>query len=152
MSPSRGGAQRSAGHDEPNIFSDSMRWTFKTFAPRVLSHLRGRAVPAPVLGFALTLGILCGIAEGASSSPATDSAVREKLAKAILSEGSEQQELLSELADSGSKVVREILTAWTRDGIYLWPEPGGDKIPVVLEEQQDGEGKTHARRIADGQL
>ena len=111
-----------------------MRWTFK------------------ILACLATLWFLCGMAHGAASPEAADSAVREKLAKAILSEGPEQQELLSELADSGSKLVREILTAWTRDGVYLWPAPGEVKIPVVLEEQSNAEGKSRAHRIADGQV
>jgi urea transport system permease protein len=111
-----------------------MQWTFK-----IVAGLAG-------------VWFFCALAQGAPATDPGESAVREKLAKAIVSEGAEQQELLSDLADSGSKLVGEVLTAWTRDGIYIWPSPEGAKIPVMLEEQQDAEGKARAHRIEDGQV
>src|SRR5258706_1630047 len=80
-----------------------------------------------------------------------DSAVRQKLSQAILSSGAGQQQLLNELGDTGSKLVSEVLLAWTRDGVYFYSPPDGSKIPVMLEEQQDGDGKTRAIRLVDGQ-
>ena len=66
-------------------------------------------------------------------TPIPDSAVRQKLVQAILSEGQTQQKLLNELAESGAKVVHDVLSAWTRDGVYLYdgarwrqnPDPAG---------------------------
>ncbi len=80
-----------------------------------------------------------------------DAAVRQKLAGVILSEGPEQQKLLTELADSGSKIARDVLVAWTRDGVYVYEAPDKSKTPILLEEQQDTSGKSRGIRIADGQ-
>jgi urea transport system permease protein len=79
-----------------------------------------------------------------------DTAIRRQMAQAILSEGPEQQKLLGDLADSGSKLVREVLGAWSRDGVFLYEAPDSSKIPVLLEEAQDANGKARAIRILDG--
>jgi urea transport system permease protein len=76
--------------------------------------------------------------------------VRQKLARAILSEAEEQQKLLSDLADSGSKTSAEVLNAWSHDGVYLYVAPDGSKVPVLLEETEDARGKRRALRIDDG--
>jgi len=76
---------------------------------------------------------------------------RQKLAQAILSEGAERQKVIGELSDSGSRVVRDVLLAWTRDGVYLY-DANGSKIPVTLEDQQDADGKARAVRVDDGQF
>jgi urea transport system permease protein len=81
-----------------------------------------------------------------------DSVVRQKLAQTILSEGQAQQKLLNELAESGAKVVHDVLTAWTRDGVYLYDGPDGSKIPILLDDQLDADGKARAIRIIDGQF
>jgi urea transport system permease protein len=80
-----------------------------------------------------------------------DSTQRQKLALTILSEAQDQQRLLSELADGGAPIVRDVLLAWTRDGVYLYEGPDGKKTPVTLEEQQDTDGKARAIRIDTGQ-
>ncbi len=49
----------------------------------------------------------------AASGAADDAGVRKQLAQAVLSEGPEQQKLLGELADSASKIVRDVLSAWS---------------------------------------
>ena len=81
-----------------------------------------------------------------------DAAVRQKLARAILSEGGEQQKLLGELADTGKKLLREPLIAWTRDGVFLYETTNAAKVPVILEDQLDADGKARAIRIDDGQF
>ncbi|MGH7973413.1 MAG: hypothetical protein ACREIC_32250 [Limisphaerales bacterium] len=94
----------------------------------------------------------CALAvQGSSKEPSTESSVRHELAQAILSQGQQQQTLLTELADSGSKVASDVLNAWTRDGVYLYSAPDGAKIPVLLEEAQDAEGKSRALRVDTGQ-
>lgn len=80
-----------------------------------------------------------------------ETAARQLLVKTLLSEGAEQQTNLTELADTGSKLVHDVLTAWTRDSVYLI-ETNDAKIPVLLEEQTDADGKARAVRIADGQF
>ena len=101
------------------------------------------------LQFWLIAGLsLAGLA---ADAPPADRAVRQKLAQAILSQDpAERQKLLDELADSGMSVVREVLVAWTRDGVYLYDAPDGAKTPVIVEEQQDTEGTARAVRVDTG--
>ncbi len=80
-----------------------------------------------------------------------DAAVRPLLVKTLLSEGAEQQTNLTQLAESGSKLVHDVLTAWTREGVYIL-ETNDAKIPILLEEQTDADGKARAIRIGDGQF
>jgi len=94
----------------------------------------------------------CLATSAAPAAGGDDSAIRQKLAQAIVSEGDAQQKTLGELAESGSKLISPVLTAWTRDGVYLWESPEGTKVPVMLEEQQEADGKARAIRIADGQI
>jgi urea transport system permease protein len=87
----------------------------------------------------------------APSSDSGESDLRRKFVQAVLTSGAPQQQLLGELADSGSKLVRDLLTAWTRGEIYLYQAPAGQaKIPVLLEDQQDADGKARAIRIDSG--
>ena len=86
----------------------------------------------------------------AATEPAADSAVRRQLVKTLLSEGEEQQTNLTQLADTGSKIVRDVLIAWTREGIYIYEAPDKTRIPIELEEQTDADGKARAISIADG--
>ena len=88
----------------------------------------------------------------AQADPTSDSTIREELVQAILSDGQAQQKLLNELAESGAKVVHDVLTAWTRQGVYLYEGPDGSKVPILLDDQLDGEGKARAIRIIDGQF
>jgi len=86
----------------------------------------------------------------AATEPASDSAVRQQIVKTLLSEGEEQQTNLTQLADTGSRVVHDVLTAWTREGVYLYDGPNSTKIPILLEDQTDADGKARAISIADG--
>lgn len=86
------------------------------------------------------------------AAPAEDEpAVRTQLARALLAPSGEQQKLVGDLGDTGSKLVREVLIAWTRDNVFLF-ETNGTKIPVLLEDQTDAEGKARAIGIADGKF
>jgi urea transport system permease protein len=106
-------------------------------------------VPGRFLPLLFAVMTFCSFANAATES--NDSVVRQLLAKTLLSEDAEQQTNLSQLADTGSKLVREVLTAWTRDGVYIL-ETNDAKIPVLLEDQTDADGKSRAIRIADGQF
>src|ERR1700728_1960563 len=99
----------------------------------------------------LSGGIIFGCFS-ACADPIPDSVVREKLVQTILSEGQVQQKLLNDLAESGAKVVHDVLTAWVRDGVYLYDGPDGSKVPIVLDDQLDGDGKARGIRIIDGQF
>ncbi|MGA2656413.1 MAG: urea ABC transporter permease subunit UrtB [Verrucomicrobiota bacterium] len=92
------------------------------------------------------------LAAAAPASPSAEEGVRHALTQAILDDSPERARLLDEIARSGSKVAHEVLTAWTRDSVYLYDEPGGAKLPLLLEEQQDGEGKSRAIRIDNGRF
>jgi urea transport system permease protein len=81
-----------------------------------------------------------------------DGAVRQTLVHAVLASGPEQQRLLEQLSASGSRLARETMTAWTRDEILIYVGPSGPKVPVILEEQQDAQGKARARRLDDGSV
>ena len=72
--------------------------------------------------------------------------------QAILSTGPEQQKLLDDLADTGSKLAGDVLNAWTMEEVYLYVAPDGSTIPVMLESQQDAAGRARAIRIDDGQF
>ena len=88
--------------------------------------------------------------------PGTDTAgtniVRQELVQVILSTGPEQQKLLNELADTGSKLASDVLNDWTMEEVYLYVAPDGSTIPVILESQQDAAGRSRAIRIDNGQF
>jgi len=95
-------------------------------------------------------GWLAGALAAAPAPAAADLAVRKTLIRAILSEGQERQKYISALADSESKLARDVLVAWTQDEILLYPAPDGTMVPVLLEDQQDADGRARAIRVEDG--
>jgi urea transport system permease protein len=100
----------------------------------------------------MLLPVLSVRAAPAAAASSAESTVRQLLVKTLLSEGAEQQTNLNELADTGSKLVRDVLTAWTRDGVFLYEAPDSTKVPVLLEDQTDANGKARAIRIDNGQI
>jgi urea transport system permease protein len=98
--------------------------------------------------------LLCRSVAGApaSESAANEAAVRRLLTQTILSSGPGQQKRLDELAETGSKVVHDVLTAWTRGEIYLPASPDGSKIPALLDDQLDADGRSRAIRIDSGRF
>jgi urea transport system permease protein len=81
-----------------------------------------------------------------------DAAIREKLCRTILAGGTEQQQLLGDISETGSKLVHDVLIAWTRDGVYLYDTGSGSKLPILLEDQTDADGKARAIRIDTGKF
>jgi urea transport system permease protein len=102
------------------------------------------------LRFLLTLAAAGLVAARLAAAPADDGAVRGLLVRTVLSEGPEQQRLLGDLAASGSRLARDTLASWTHDEILLYLPPGGGKVPVILEDQQDAQGRARAVRIDTG--
>ena len=102
------------------------------------------------------LGVLLCLKVDAAPAPSSGvegtNVVRQELAQAILSNGAEQQELLDKLADTGSTLASDVLNAWTMQEVYLYVAPDGSSVPVMLESQQDAEGRSRAIRIDDGQF
>jgi urea transport system permease protein len=99
---------------------------------------------------ALLLVSTTSVYSGADMSE--DAAIRQKLAQAITAAPVDQTKLVGELGESGSKLVRDVLSAWTRDGVFLYDATDGSKMPVLVEDQQDTQGKARAIRIVDGQF
>jgi urea transport system permease protein len=99
----------------------------------------------------LLLGWLCLSAEGAPDPVATpDTAVRQQLMQTILGNGAGQQKSLDGLGETGSKLAGDVLSAWTRGGVYLYSAPDGSQVPVLMEDSQDAAGKARAIKISDG--
>jgi len=94
-----------------------------------------------------SLGCFCAALAAAQD----ESALRQKLAQTLLSEGPEQQRLLGQLTDSPSKLTGEVLNAWLRDGVYFYAAPDNSKVPVLLEDSEDAKGNARAIRIDNGQ-
>jgi urea transport system permease protein len=78
------------------------------------------------------------------------SADRQLLCKAIVADGDDQLKLVASLADTNSDLVRKVLIAWPNDEVFLIDSGNGTKIPVMLEDAQDADGKQKAVRIDTG--
>jgi len=98
--------------------------------------------------------LACSLAKAAAPVVADDdSASRQKLVQALLGTGDDQQKILNDLALNPSKIVHDTLLSWTRDEIYIYETPNaGPKVPVLLEEQQNADGKVHAFRVDTGKV
>ena len=96
----------------------------------------------------LAMGIALAIPFRASADDTA--ATRQLLCKAITSQGADQLKLVASLADTNSDLVRKVLVAWPQDGVFLIDPGNGAKIPVMLEDAQDADGKQKAVRIDTG--
>jgi urea transport system permease protein len=116
------------------FFFDAMKFLLKTFV-------------------SLSVMLVCLKMAAAPDTNAVDeSSIRQQLAQTILSSGEDQRKLINNLGDTGSKLVSDTLQAWKRGGIYLYVATDGSKVPVLLEEQQDTDGKARAICLIDGQF
>ena len=78
---------------------------------------------------------------------------RQVVARAIATEDSAQQAaLITGLAEQDPADVAALITLWKEGGIFLYEDPDGKKIPVVLEGEKDAEEKQAARRFETGEL
>ncbi len=100
----------------------------------------------------LSLCLQLEAAPVAGSDVASTNAVRAELVQAILSKGPERQKVLDKLADTGSKLASDVLSAWTMQEVFLYPATNGVTVPVMLESQQDAQGRARAIRIDNGQF
>src|SRR5260221_4923832 len=103
------------------------------------------------LAFKLLIWASLGCFCPALGAVPNESTVRQTLAQILLGEGVEQQKLLGQLTDSGSKFATEVLNAWLRDGVYFYAAPDNSKVPVLLEDSEDAKGNVRAIRIDNGQ-
>jgi len=109
-----------------------------------------RSVLVPVR--LLLLLTLAAAVSAAPARPGPDAALRAELVQVIRSHGAAQQQLLGDLAETGSPLVRDVLTAWTRGEVYLPADARGRKVPALLEEQQDAAGRARAIRLDNGRF
>jgi urea transport system permease protein len=87
----------------------------------------------------------------AETSP--QGSVRVSIAKAVTSSAADQDSILTQLVSAGgvSKAERDLLNSWTNGEIYLYDDPSGKSVPIVLE-QPDTSDKTRAFRVDTGEL
>jgi urea transport system permease protein len=78
-------------------------------------------------------------------------AVRARLVEAVLAdEAGKQTEIVKGLAESNEPMAQQILTAWRGGSLYIF-ETNDVRTPVVLDAQQDSEGRSLAIKISDGE-
>jgi len=81
-----------------------------------------------------------------------DAAVRQSIARAVTGSAAEQDSVLQQIAASEvvTKTEHDLLASWNNGEIYLYDDPSGKSIPIVLE-QTDAD-KTRAFRVDTGEL
>ncbi|MBV8213009.1 MAG: urea ABC transporter permease subunit UrtB [Verrucomicrobia bacterium] len=81
-----------------------------------------------------------------------DAAVRQSIARAVTGSAAEQDSVLQQIAASEvvTKTEHDLLASWNNGEIYLYDDPSGKSIPIVLE-QSDAD-KTRAFRVDTGEL
>lgn len=85
-------------------------------------------------------------------SSADTSAEREALVRAVLaSDVSAQVELLRPLMRATDDLVIRALNAWRSGELYLHGSPGELPIPILLDTQQDADGRVRGIQIVDGE-
>ena len=82
-----------------------------------------------------------------------EASIRQSIARAVTSAPGDQDLILNQIAGSGmvSKAERDLLTSWNNGEIYLYDDPSGKTVPIVLE-QPDTTDKTRAFRLDSGEL
>jgi urea transport system permease protein len=89
-------------------------------------HIQARAV------LVLFLGLSSLSATRAADAP--ELAARQGLAAAIVAEESAQPDLVARLASTPDPVLKDLLEAWQRGGIYIFTAPDGAKTAFALKE------------------
>jgi urea transport system permease protein len=87
----------------------------------------------------------------AETNPAAS--IRQSIARAVTSSASDQGSILDQIAGSGavSKEEHDLLTSWNNGEIYLYDDPAGTTVPIILE-QPDTSDKSRAFRVDTGEL
>ena len=106
----------------------------------------------------LALLLLAALALGSSEClraagpEPTEAELRKRIVEVILSDSDGREADIRSLASTGSRLIRDILLAWPKDRILLFEPSGGVKIPALIEEETDSDGKCRAFRIDTGAL
>lgn len=94
--------------------------------------------------------LLVLLAAAPAAFGAESSGVRAKLVEALLSdESSRQMEIVKSFAETNEPIVQQVLTAWRGGSVYLY-ETNETRIPILLDAQQDSEGRAQALQVSDG--
>jgi urea transport system permease protein len=98
-------------------------------------------------------GALCiGAALSVSGAFAQESAVREKIAAAIIiPDAGEQVEAILSLKKTPSPEIVGWLEKWKEGAIFIYEAPDGALIPVLMGEKINGSAKTSILRLSDDQ-
>jgi urea transport system permease protein len=82
-----------------------------------------------------------------------DSSFRQSIARAVTGAAADQDLFLNQTAaaEGISKAEHDLLTSWSNGEIYLYNDPGGQVVPIILE-QPDTTDKTRAFRVDTGGL
>jgi urea transport system permease protein len=79
---------------------------------------------------------------------------RQTIVKAIIEEDDAQKiALVNSLVGSGDEELKRLLAAWKEDAIYIYSAEGENspKIPVLLGEEKDADGRQAATQVLNGQ-
>ncbi len=86
----------------------------------------------------------------AGISPAQELVARETVAAAVTHPDSgKQREMVLSLKARPSPEVVTLLDHWRQGRIYLYEDPGGEIVPVLMDGGADGAGTVAARKLAD---
>jgi len=89
------------------------------------------------------------VAMGAALAPA-DQEIRDTVSQAIVTlDSDEQSALVRGLAAQSAPLSLRLLTQWKEGGLHIYETPEGERIPVVLNADLDGEETQSAVRLAD---
>ncbi|MES1180761.1 MAG: urea ABC transporter permease subunit UrtB, partial [Verrucomicrobiota bacterium] len=87
----------------------------------------------------------------AAVTPAAD--FRAIFVKSTLTEDADAQtELIKQLIGAGDELVSRGLAAWRVGELYFHVAPDGAKTPIILDAQQDADGKAKGVSMVDGQF
>lgn len=77
---------------------------------------------------------------------------RQTIARAILTEDTtERHTLLLSLAGNPDEAVKSLLTSWREDSLFIFEQPAGAKIPVLLTGEKDANDAQLAFRVDTGE-
>ncbi len=75
---------------------------------------------------------------------------RQTIARAALAADAQKREIITSLVGQGDEAIKTLFDEWKADRMVVYTTPAGEKIPVILSEAKDGEGKQTAARVDDG--
>jgi urea transport system permease protein len=100
---------------------------------------------------AATLGATLSTAAIAAVEP-EEKAIRETVARAMVTlDTDEQAALVRGLAAEPAPVALDLLARWKEGGLHIFDSPEGERVPVVLNDDADADGRQSAQRLADGE-